>query len=149
MDDFICSVWCSTSTPLAASQYQTSLSAKVWNHGLHMTYMRGIPRPRPMTAEELHVAISQANNWTSASWSVMPDIVLAALAQLDQLAGAAEAQLTLHAALQDEPRTCSSCRKKKPAVDYGEAYRTCKACSDSRKKAHASKPRRCTSCRKE
>ena len=39
MGDFICSVWCSTSIPLAASQYQTSLSAKVWNHGLHMTYM--------------------------------------------------------------------------------------------------------------
>ena len=102
-----------------------------------------------MTAEELHVAISQANNWTSTSWLVMPDIVLAALAQLDQLTGAAEAQLTLHVALQDEPRTCSSCRKKKPAVDYGEAYRACKACSDSRKKTHALKPRRCTSYRKE
>ena len=58
-----------------------------------------------MTAEDVHVAISQANNRTSALWLVMPDIVLAALAQLDQLAGAAEAQLTLHATLQDEPRT--------------------------------------------
>ena len=45
----------------------------------------------------------------------------------------------MHAALQDGPRTCSSCRKKRPAVDYGEAYRTCKACSDSRKRAHALK----------
>ena len=55
----------------------------------------------------------------------------------------------MHAVLQDEPRTCSSCRKKKPAAGYGTAYRTCSACSNSRKRAHALKPRRCSSCRKE
>ena len=62
------------------------------------------------------------DNWTSASWSMIPDIVGVALAQLDEREGAAEAQLTLHAALQDEPRICSSCRKEKPAADYDNAY---------------------------
>ena len=79
MDDFVSSVWCETSIPIEASQYQTTLSAKVWGHGLHMTYMRGIPRPRPMTAEELSIAISQANSWTSASWSMIPGVVRASM----------------------------------------------------------------------
>ena len=90
-----------------------------------------------MTAEELSIAISQANSWTSTSWSMIPGVVRLALARLDEREGAAEAQLTLHAALQDEPRTCSSCRKEKPAADYGNAYRTCAACSGSKRKAHA------------
>ena len=122
MDDFVSSVWCDNRIPIDVYQYQTYLqSAKVWGHGLHMTYMRGIPRPRPMTDEELSIAISQANSWTSASWSMIPDVVRVTLARLDDREGAAEAQLTLHAALQDEPRICSSCRKEKLAADYSKA----------------------------
>jgi hypothetical protein len=90
-----------------------------------------------MTDEELSIAISQANSWTSASWSTIPDVVRVTLARLDDREGAAEAQLTLHAALQDEPRICSRCRKEKLAADYSNAYRTCTACSESRKRAHA------------
>ena len=50
--------------------------------------------------------------------------------------------------VQDEPKTCSSCRKKRPAAEYNTAAsRTCAACSSSRKGTHALK--RCSSCRKE
>ena len=90
-----------------------------------------------MTVVELHLAKSQANNWTLASWSVMADIVQAAWAQLNQLEGAAQAQLILHAAFRNEPRICSSCRKKEPALGLDTAFKTCTACSETRKRARA------------
>ena len=59
--------------------YLTDISsclAGVWcgskfGGAFHMVWLDQCPAPRPMTAVELAVAISQANNWTSASYSVM------------------------------------------------------------------------------
>ena len=71
----------STSSHMSAHQavYLTDISsclAGVWcgskfGGAFHMVWLHQCPAPRPMTSVELGVAISQANNWTSASYSVM------------------------------------------------------------------------------
>ena len=63
--------------------YLTDISsclAGVWCNSkfggaFHMVWLHQCTAPRPMTALELGVAISQANNWTSASYSVMKLVV--------------------------------------------------------------------------
>ena len=69
------------SSHMSAQQvvYLTNISsclAGVWcgskfGGAFHMVYDFDRPAPRPMTAVELGVAISQANNWTSASYSAV------------------------------------------------------------------------------
>ena len=64
---------------LGVSGFQDSNAQHVWfkaathllqirfDNRVHMMYAPGVCLPRPMTAVELGIAVSQANNWTSAS----------------------------------------------------------------------------------